>query len=223
MVIQSTIVSYVSPGRPVLKTETVVEDRRKRQRATCLELGIPWPIKLPRKRRGRPSRECLWLEAVYRAIMADSVPEGMTLQCPKWWRRGDPLVRRGDDVEFEMSQAVAAVQQADNQGDAQVDEAAVQEATDEVKREPNDEGDAQVITDQGHAQVITLLCGHQSDNLQENCHSCQRHCAKMDELAASASTTATTVRTAGEQAIVQTEKEPHLKLLLLDWCCPTTC
>ena len=61
-------------------------DQDRQQLAS--ELGLPWPQQKGVARPGRPSRQFLWEQALYRANQEDKLPENTPREVPAWYRKG---------------------------------------------------------------------------------------------------------------------------------------
>ena len=56
----------------------------------ALAIGLPWPK--PKQVAGRPSATKQWQNKLYASIIAgDELPDGVGLEPPAWWKRGDGL------------------------------------------------------------------------------------------------------------------------------------
>ena len=64
------------------------------QKDVCKGLGLPWPP--PNAKAGKPSRQTLWLRAIYAEPRAGrTLPDGVTAAVPDAWSPGDSLASTG--------------------------------------------------------------------------------------------------------------------------------
>ena len=67
----------------------VAEDKRDRQRERmAAQVGLAWPPQRSRTGPGRPTRQSLWEQALYRAIRDLTLSANVQRKVPRWWRGG---------------------------------------------------------------------------------------------------------------------------------------
>ena len=88
----------------------VAADQQRQQLAT--ELGLPWPQQRRVARPGRPSRQYLWEQALYRAIQEDRLPENTPREVPVWYRKG-PIISQEEALEGRVEEAKPLLDSSD--------------------------------------------------------------------------------------------------------------
>ena len=102
------------------------DELRERKAASAAAVGLPWPQ--PRKSRGagRPGRQQLWIDELYRRIHAGEVlPPTVTTKVPAWWKPGQPLTMNFD------TEVVAALASVEAEKPVTADEGALEEVPEE--------------------------------------------------------------------------------------------
>ena len=110
----SSLKDFFKPALSEYLTPVTQEDELLAwQKDVCMKLGVPWPR--PKAKAGKPSRQALWLRAIYAEVRAGrALPNGVTAAVPCAWSPGDSWASTClTDVEVVAAGRLAMCEAAD--------------------------------------------------------------------------------------------------------------
>ena len=104
------MLAYVVPKMFIVNSDIDARLEREQidsewRQAEAQRLLLPWPRSRKRRAPGRPNRQELYVDAIYRALETKSLPAGLeSSNVPGWWHAGMELVRTADRAIEEMKE-----------------------------------------------------------------------------------------------------------------------